>query len=395
MNLSDFDYQLPKEMIAQRPLAERDRSKLMVLNRAKQTIEHHRFFELPELLDSDSVLVFNESRVIPARLKFKLGNGNAEILLIKQIGDDTWECMVRPGPKFTPKTEGQIDTECGFHVKSVTPHGLRVIQFKVSGSGAPGGAYGQAPEAPGEYGNFNAYLKKHGHMPTPPYIKEKVQDPERYQTVYAKSEGSVAAPTAGFHFTDRLLDELRDKGIQTEFVTLHVGLGTFQPVKIDDITKHQMHSEWFELSADTADRLNHAKAAGKKIVAVGTTAVRVLESCASVPEGARSRIEYGMTKGTHRTTDNVSDTTNARLTPQSGETDIFIYPGYQWKFVDALITNFHVPKSTLLMLVSAFANSADESCNSLKGRDFILKAYEEAKSNDYRFFSFGDSMMIL
>jgi S-adenosylmethionine:tRNA ribosyltransferase-isomerase len=347
LKLSDFDYQLPKEMIAQRPLAERDQSRLMVLNRADGTIEHHRFFELPELLGEDCVLVFNESRVIPARLKFKLGESNAEILLIKSVGEDTWECMVRPGPKFEPKTEGQIDDECGFYVKEITPHGLRVIKFKC--------------------GDFKEYLKKHGHTPTPPYIKEEVSDPEKYQTVYAKTEGSVAAPTAGFHFTDRVFADLKAKGIQTEFITLHVGLGTFQPVKIDNIKKHQMHSEWFSLPEGTADRLNQAKAKGKKIVAVGTTAVRVLESC-SDSEG--------------------------QLKAQSGETDIFIYPGYSWKFVDQLITNFHVPKSTLLMLVSAFANPSDVPPESLKGRDFILKAYEIAKKEGYRFFSFGDSMLI-
>lgn len=336
MNLRDFDYHLPKEMIAQRPLEERDQSKLMVLNREDQTIEHHQFFELPELLDENSVLVLNESRVIPARLRFPLGNGKAEILLIKELGEDVWECMVRPGPKFEPKTEGQIDPECSFHVKNVTPHGLRTIHFKSD--------------------DFGGWLKKHGHTPTPPYIKDYEGDPERYQTVYAKAEGSVAAPTAGFHFTDRVFETLKAKGIQTEFVTLHVGLGTFQPVKVDEIEEHQMHSEWFSLDPEVAARLNEAKHEGKKIVAVGTTSVRVLETCAN---------KMGF------------------LDPQSGETDIFIYPGYKWKFVDQLITNFHVPKSTLLMLVSSFAN-----------RDFILKAYGKAKENDYRFFSFGDSMLI-
>lgn len=336
MNLSDFDYHLPQEFIAQQPLDERDQSKLMVLNRADESIEHHHFFELPKLLTSDSVLVFNESRVIPARLKFKIGEGNAEILLIKSLTDDTWECMVKPGKKFEPKNDVQIDPNCSFHVKNVTENGLRTIQFKCD--------------------DFKGYLNKNGHTPTPPYIKDYEGDSERYQTIYSKTEGSVAAPTAGFHFTDALLKDLRSKGIQTEFVTLHVGLGTFQPVKTDIITDHQMHSEWFELSKETADRLNQAKKDGKKIVAIGTTSVRVLESCSDSVE---------------------------RLTPQSGETDIFIYPGYEWKFVDQLITNFHVPKSTLLMLVSSFAN-----------RNFILKAYEKAKTNNYRFFSFGDSMWI-
>ena len=239
MNISDFDFSLPKEYIAQRPLSQRDKSKLMVLDRKQRSIKHYQFFELPDLLDSDSVLVFNESRVIPARLKFKFGEGNAEILLIKKLEQDVWECMVKPGPKFQPKAEWQIDQECSFHVKRITPHGLREIHFRCD--------------------DFNAYLKKHGYTPTPPYIKEEVDDPEKYQTVYAKTEGSVAAPTAGFHFTEKVFKDLKSKGIQTEFITLHVGLGTFQPVKIDDITKHKMHGEWFELSKDTADRLKQSK----------------------------------------------------------------------------------------------------------------------------------------
>ena len=336
MDLSDFDYHLPKEFIAQRPLDERDKSKLMVLDRESKKISHHSFFELPDLLDKDSVLVFNESRVIPARLKFRFGEASAEILLVKKTGDDIWECLVKPGPKFKPKSEYKIDPECSFHVKTITPHGLREIRF--------------------ECADFNTYLKKHGHTPTPPYIKEEVEDSEKYQTIYAKTEGSVAAPTAGFHFTDKVFKDLKSKGIQTEFITLHVGLGTFQPVKVDDITEHKMHGEWFELSKDVADRLNKAKKEGKKIVAVGTTSVRVLESCSDDSQ---------------------------MLTPRSGETEIFIYPGYKWKFVDRMITNFHVPKSTLLMLVSSFA-----------GRDFILKAYEIAKKERYRFFSFGDAMFI-
>jgi S-adenosylmethionine:tRNA ribosyltransferase-isomerase len=308
----------------------------MVLGRRTQSIEHHRFFELPELLDPNSVLVLNESKVIPARLKFKMGNGNAEILLVKPVHDDVWECMVRPGSKFEPKAEVQIDTECSFHVKDITSHGLRTIKFKCD--------------------DFSSYIKKHGITPTPPYIKEEVKDSDEYQTVYAKTEGSVAAPTAGFHFTDKVFKRLKAKGIQTEFITLHVGMGTFQPVKVDEITEHKMHSEWFELPKNVTDRLNKAKKDGKKIVAVGTTSVRVLESCAD---------------------------DDGFLTPQSGETDIFIYPGYKWKFVNQMITNFHVPKSTLIMLVSAFTE-----------RDFILRSYETAKENNYRFFSFGDSMLI-
>jgi S-adenosylmethionine:tRNA ribosyltransferase-isomerase len=336
MKLADFDYQLPKEFIAQKPLKKRDHSKLMVLNRKNNTWSHHQFFELPELLEPNSVLVLNESRVIPARLRFQLGNGKAEVLLIKPNEINNWECMVRPGPKFEPGTKIEVDADLELEVKKITPHGLRVIEFKCS--------------------NFNQYLKKHGQTPLPPYIKEMIDDPERYQTVYAKKEGSVAAPTAGFHFTEDIFMKLRARGIQTEFINLHVGLGTFQPVKTNDIEAHKMHSEWFELSEEVTTRINNAKKKGHKIVAVGTTSVRVLETCA---------------------------TTSGELKPSSGETDIFIYPGYKWKFVDEIITNFHVPKSTLIMLVSSFA-----------GRDQILAAYEEAKEKKYRFFSFGDSMYI-
>jgi len=336
MNLSDFDYHLPKELIAQKPIEPRDHSKLMVLNRESGSWEHHKFFELPELLDPNSVVVFNESKVIPARLRFPLGNGMGEILLIKPTTDNTWECMVRPGAKFEPGTNIEIDDDISCEVKETTSHGLRVIEFKTD--------------------DFNAYLKAHGQTPLPPYIKEAIDDPDKYQTIYAKEEGSVAATTAGFHFTDEVFENLKRKGIETHFITLHVGLGTFQPVKTEKIEEHQMHSESFELTAETAEKLNEAKQAGKKIVAVGTTSIRVLESC----------------------TDD-----DGNLVPQSGETDIFIMPGYQWKFVDELITNFHVPKSTLLMLVSAMA-----------GRLLILDAYEEAKKEGYRFFSFGDSMYI-
>ncbi len=335
MRLSDFDYHLPRELVAQRPLAMRDESQLMVLDRAGQGITHHRFFELPELLDPNSVLVFNDSRVIPARLRFKMGQGHAEILLIKPLGANRWECLVKPGEKFQPGVTGALDNECRFTVEAIIP-GLRIIRFVCA--------------------DFPAYLKTHGQTPTPPYIKQAVTDPEQYQTIYARREGSAAAPTAGFHFTQRVFDALEAKGIEMEFVTLHVGLGTFAPVKTEDITQHQIHSEWFELPPDVAERLNAAKQAGKRIVAVGTTSVRVLESCAD---------ESGV------------------LQPKTAETQLFIYPGYRFKFVDQMVTNFHVPKSSLLMLVSAFA-----------GPEFILKSYELAKQTGYRFFSFGDAMFI-
>jgi len=257
---------------------------------------------------------------------------------------------VRPGKRFKEGAEIKVDDELTCYVESITEHGLRVIRFNCD--------------------DLNVYLKKHGHTPLPPYIKEEVDDSERYQTVYSKTEGSVAAPTAGFHFTDDVFRRLKERGIQTEFVTLHVGLGTFQPVKTDNVLEHKMHSEWLSLSPEVADRLNRAKEEGKKIVAVGTTSIRVLESCSN---------------------------DDGKLIPKSDETDIFIYPGYQWKFIDHLITNFHVPKSTLLMLVSAFADPVNVSVSESgmkTGRDFILSAYEEAKKESYRFFSFGDSMMI-
>jgi len=337
MKLSDFNYDLPTHFIAQTPLKKRDHSKLMILNRATRSIEHHQFFELPDMVPKNSLLVFNQSKVIPARLNFKIGEKKVEILLIKPSTENTWECMVRPGSKFKVGKIITIENELEIEIKAITPHGLRVIEFKTE--------------------DLNAFLKKRGQTPLPPYIKEKVEDPNRYQTIYAKGEGSVAAPTAGLHFTDDVLKNLEEKGVETAFVTLHVGLGTFQPVKTENLEEHQMHSEWLEMEEATARKINDAKKEGKNIIAVGTTSVRVLESC--------------------------SDETG-HLEAKTGETDIFITPGYQWKCVDGLITNFHVPKSTLLMLVSALAD-----------RKFILEAYEAAKKNSYRFFSFGDAMLIL
>lgn len=336
MQLSDFDYNLPKEFIAQSPLKERDHSKLMMLSRHERSWQHHQFFELPELIDPGSVLVFNESKVIPARLRFSLGNGQAEILLIKPITSNRWECMVRPGLKFQPNTDIKVSPELYIRVLDITTHGLRIIEFETA--------------------DLNGYLKEHGQTPLPPYIKESIDDPDRYQTIYARAEGSVAAPTAGFHFTEKVFKELKEREIESRFITLHVGLGTFQPVKTEEIELHRMHSETFELDDKTAHALNQAKKEGRKIIAVGTTTVRVLESCTNK---------------------------SGQLEGKTGETDIFIFPGYQWKFVDELITNFHVPKSTLLMLVSAFAD-----------REFIMDAYKEAKSKKYRFFSFGDAMYI-
>ncbi len=336
MKLSDFDFDLPQEYIAQTPLGKRDASKLMVLHRENNAIEHKKFADIADLLDENTVLVLNESRVIPARLRFKLGESEAEILLIKPFAGNAWECMVRPGKKFKEGTVLNIDEKLKVEVKEVLESGLRIIAF--------------------ECNNFTEYLKERGQMPLPPYITEKLEEKERYQTVYSDEEGSVAAPTAGLHFTPELLEQLEAKGVQIEKVLLHVGLGTFLPVKTDDVEDHEMHGEWLRLDSETASRLNAAKGAGKKIVAVGTTSVRVLESCAD---------KHG------------------KLAPHAGETDIFITPGYKWKFVDNLITNFHLPKSTLLMLVSSLAS-----------KEFIFAAYEKAKENNYRFFSFGDAMYI-
>ncbi len=335
MKLSAFDYDLPQEFIAQIPLEPRDHSKLMVVDRASRQISHHQFFELPDLIDSNTVLVFNQSRVIPARLKFMIDDKEVEVLLIKEVRQNRWECMVKPGKKFKIGAHIKVDESLSLKVSDINEHGLRVIEFETY--------------------ELNEYLKTNGHAPLPPYIEEKLDDPERYQTIYAKDEGSVAAPTAGFHFTKEVFEGLEQKGVETAFVTLHVGLGTFQPVKTDEVEDHKMHFEYYELSEETANKLNEAKKVGKKIIAVGTTSIRVLESC----------------------------TEDGLLKAGTGETGIFITPGYKWKFIDGLITNFHVPKSTLLMLVSALA-----------GREFILEAYEKAKENKYRFFSFGDSMFI-
>ncbi|QQR83507.1 tRNA preQ1(34) S-adenosylmethionine ribosyltransferase-isomerase QueA [Candidatus Peregrinibacteria bacterium] len=347
MQLHEFDYHLPKELIAQTPLKERDQSKFLVLNRTTGELTHRRFFELPDLLDANTVLVLNESRVIPARLTFELGNGMAEILLIRALSHSRWECMVKPGAKFQVGDTIDLDEDLTVDIVDILSNGLRVIEFHCD--------------------DFDAYLKQKGQMPTPPYIKETLKDKERYQTIYSHTEGSVAAPTAGLHFTDRVFEALKQKGVQIEKVTLHVGLGTFQSVKTERIEDHPMHSEWFELKPEVAERLNAAKKADKRIVAVGTTSVRVLESCS---------------------------TDDGFLQAQADDTNLYIYPGYHWKFVDGMITNFHVPKSSLMMLVSSLATPKDAT-DKMAGRDLILKAYEEAKKQGYRFFSFGDAMMIV
>ena len=362
MNKSDFYFDLPEELIAQTPIERREQSRLLFMDKISGKTEHRRFFELPELLRAGDCLVLNDSRVMPARLLGTRENGAAaEVLLLRTQGMSTqgtqgdgsvvfpddpdstgkcsWECLVRPGRKI--KTGAKLIFGGGELTAVVTGEtdGNRLIEFT-----ARRGA------------SFEETLKRLGKMPLPPYIHTELKDSERYQTVYSRETGSAAAPTAGLHFTRELLDALRARGVEICFMTLHVGLGTFRPVKTDTIEKHKMHAEYFTISNETAEKVNSVKSSGGRVVAVGTTSCRALESCAD---------EKG------------------RISPFSGFTDIFIYPGYKFKCIDGLITNFHLPESTLIMLVSAFA-----------GREHTLRAYNEAISERYRFFSFGDAMLI-
>ena len=339
MKTSDFYYELPEELIAQTPLERRDSSRLMVLDKVTGKTEHRRFFELPELLRPGDCLVLNDSRVLPARLIGRRPTGGAvEVLLLTDKGERCWECLVRPGKKAHPGDTVLFgDGELTAHILEVLEGGNRLIRFDYEGI-------------------FLETLEKLGRMPLPPYIHEELRDAERYQTVYSRELGSAAAPTAGLHFTPELLDAIRAKGVETAFVTLHVGLGTFRPVKEDNIEDHDMHAEFCVIPEAAADIVNRAKDRGGRVVCVGTTSLRTVESFAD--EGGR-------------------------LKPSSGWTDIFIYPGYRFKCVDALVTNFHLPESTLVMLVSALA-----------GRDHVLNAYAEAVREKYRFFSFGDAMLI-
>ncbi len=339
MKVSDFNYELPEELIAQTPIEKRDESRLMVLNKEKQTIEHRTFKDIIDYLEPGDVLVRNNTKVIPARLYGKKETGaNVEFLLLKNIEGDIWECIVRPGNKLHVGTkvifgEGLLKAD----ILEVMPGGTRKVKFQYEGI-------------------FNEILDKIGLMPLPPYIHEELKQKDRYQTVYAKYNGSAAAPTAGLHFTEELLKQLQEKGIIIANVTLHVGIGTFRPVKEETVEAHEMHSEHYYIKQEDVDKINQAKKNGKRVIAVGTTSCRVLETVAD---------ENGHIKATE------------------GDTQIFIYPGYQFKILDGLITNFHLPQSTLLMLVSALA-----------GREYILKAYEEAVKERYRFFSFGDAMLI-
>lgn len=339
MNKSDFDFYLPEELIAQTPLEKRDTSRLLHLDKQTGEIEHKHFYDIKQYLHADDCLVLNDSRVLPARLIGSRPTGGAvELVLLKDIGDNRWECLSRPGRKTKPGQELIFgNSELTAVVQEVTLGGNRIVKFSYEGI-------------------FLEILERLGKMPLPPYIKEELQDSERYQTVYSKELGSAAAPTAGLHFTKELLAEIEDMGVKICYVTLHVGLGTFRPVKADKIEDHQMHSEFCIVPEETAETVNAVKRAGGRVIAVGTTSCRTLESFT---------------------------TEDGTLQATSGWTNIFIYPGYKFKCIDALITNFHLPESTLIMLVSALA-----------GREHILNAYNTAVKQQYRFFSFGDAMFI-
>ncbi len=341
MDVKDFDYELPDELIAQDPLKDRSASRLMVLDRKTGTVEHRKFTDILEYLNPGDCLVINNTKVIPARLfgtKKDTGAG-IEFLLLKRREDDVWETLVKPGKKAKPGTTILFgDGILTGTVTAVADDGNRLIRFQYEGI-------------------FEEILDRLGQMPLPPYITHKLQDKNRYQTVYAKHDGSAAAPTAGLHFTKELLEQVRDMGVEIAEVTLHVGLGTFRPVKVSNILEHHMHSEFYMVSAEAAEKINRARKQGHKVISVGTTSTRTLESAAD---------ENGM------------------LHETSGWTDIFIYPGYEFKVIDGLITNFHLPQSTLVMLVSAFA-----------GREHVLSAYRTAVQESYRFFSFGDAMLIM
>lgn len=340
MNVKDYDYDLPEELIAQDPLEDRSSSRLMVLDRQTGDVEHRHFTDILEYLHPGDCLVINNTKVIPARLFGVKEDTQAkiEVLLLKRKENDIWETLVKPGKKAKPGTklvfgDGLLTAE----VVDVVEEGNRLIQFHYDGI-------------------FEEILDQLGQMPLPPYITHQLKDKNRYQTVYAKYDGSAAAPTAGLHFTKELLQKVKDMGVDIAEVTLHVGLGTFRPVKVDNVLDHHMHSEFYMVSQEAADKINRAKENGHRVIAIGTTSTRTLEAAADE---------------------------NGHLQETSGWTEIFIYPGYQFKVIDALITNFHLPQSTLVMLVSALA-----------GREHVLHAYETAVKEKYRFFSFGDAMLI-
>ncbi len=339
MKTSEFDFQLPEELIAQTPLERRDASRLLTLDKTTGAVGHHHFYDLPRFLRPGDCLVLNDSRVLPARL---IGNrptgGVCEVLLLVDKGGDLWECLVRPGRKLKPGAQVIFgDGQLTATVEGELNDGKRAVRFRYQGI-------------------FLEILEQLGRMPLPPYIKAELQDQERYQTVYSRVVGSAAAPTAGLHFTPELLEQVREMGVKVCYVTLHVGLGTFRPVKAEDIADHEMHSEFCQISQETADIINETKRNGGRVICVGTTSCRTVESFAAE---------------------------DGTMSERSGWTSIFIYPGYKFKVLDALITNFHLPQSTLIMLVSALA-----------GREHVLAAYEEAVREKYRFFSFGDAMFI-
>lgn len=340
MKTSDFYYDLPEELIAQTPIEPRDSSRMLFLNKSSGKIEHKNFYDLPQYLNQGDCLVLNNTRVLPARIFGTRNDTGAivEFVLLKQKEQNVWECLARPGKKAKTGYEFTFLNKLSATVTDVLPDGNRIVEFKSDGE-------------------FFSVLDEVGQMPLPPYIKEKLNDKERYQTVYSKELGSAAAPTAGLHFTNGMLEELKANGIKIAYVTLHVGLGTFRPVKVENVTEHKMHSEWYEVSKETADIINETKNNGGRVICVGTTSCRTVESVVT---------KYGEIKEC------------------SGDTEIFIYPGYEFKCMDGLITNFHLPESTLIMLVSAFS-----------GYDYVMNAYKTAVKEKYRFFSFGDAMLIL
>ncbi|AKI98043.1 tRNA preQ1(34) S-adenosylmethionine ribosyltransferase-isomerase QueA [Kosmotoga pacifica] len=338
MKITDFDYELPEELIAQEPILPRDHCRLLVIRRDSENLEHRRFYDIKEYLEPGDLLVLNDSKVIPARLYGHKSTGaKIEVLLIEKIHSGIWKAIVKPGSKIK-KGSQLLFEKLSCQVIEHLPDSTRILKFN-------------EPDA-------EEIIKEIGRLPIPPYISKYPNDPELYQTVYAKTEGSVAAPTAGLHFTQQLLGELKDMGVNIAYITLHVGLGTFRPVKVENIEEHKMHSEFYTISEETVEKIGKTRKNGNRIIAVGTTVVRTLESVVAENKG--------------------------RLIAKSGYTDIFIYPPFEFKIVDGIVTNFHLPRSTLLMLVSAFA-----------GREKILKAYEKAVEKRYRFFSFGDACLIL
>lgn len=340
MKTSDFFYNLPEELIAQTPVEPRNSSRLMILSRDSGAVEHKHFYNLPEFLKPGDCLVLNDTRVLPARMYGVREDTGAvvEFVLLRQHGNMLWECLAGPGKKAKEGYKFKFSDKLSATVTEVMPDGNRMIEFRCDG-------------------DFFTVLDEVGQMPLPPYIKEKLKDKERYQTVYSKEAGSAAAPTAGLHFTKEMLESIKKSGVNIAYVTLHVGLGTFRPVKVEDVTKHKMHTEHFYIPGEAADIINETKKNGGRVICVGTTSCRTVESCAA---------RYG------------------EIRSCSGDTDIFIYPGFEFKCMDGLVTNFHLPESTLIMLVSAFA-----------GYDNVMNAYNTAVKEKYRFFSFGDAMLII